>query len=41
MQREILTPANLYRDEYYFEEDNKYSNMYYENIGVKGQAVGP
>ncbi|MFY9176817.1 MAG: Cof-type HAD-IIB family hydrolase [Caldicoprobacterales bacterium] len=28
-------------DEYYFEEDNKYSNMYYENIGVKGQAVGP
>lgn len=28
-------------DEYYFEEDNKYSNMYYQQIGVKGIPVGP
>lgn len=28
-------------DEYYFEEDNKYSDMYHKHVGVKGQAVGP
>lgn len=27
-------------DEYYFEEENKYSDMYYKNVGVKGQLVG-
>lgn len=28
-------------DEYYFQEDNRYSAMYHKNIGVPGKSVGP
>ena len=28
-------------DEYYFEEKNKYSDMYHRNVGVEGEPVGP